>query len=379
MSSVHYVEVDLEVSIVSRVLIVPEPHIHYSNINGRQDYTGEIKSYMNEIKDIVIEFEDIKLLCFIGDIFHRGFNDIDEYFYWVDWFSDMEKLMVSRDGKIYSAVGNHELSFSKGNPFWRLVSSDDGGFNTVGTWANKAVAPKGIHSIIHVEDIIELSDDVSLFFCHYDFMGKCKELLDEHIAKYGDTKKRVCICHNSIIDSSIVRVLRDNYDRDPMTHIIQHECITSLDLFHKFDVVFNGHMHKAFSNFTITDESTGHKTKLFYLGSLGRTNSDEINDRDLIRLIPTVDFNTAGIDGYRIDLLPRKDTLVTGYTTEKVERKNNKEEYENICNRIVDIEKPIKALLDALTDRDMCVALENAVNGIKPPELVSLEERLHEV
>ena len=53
--------------------------------------------------------------------------------------------------------------------------------------------------------------------------------------------------------------------------------ISFLDLFSKFDYVFNGHMHKACSRFILTDEETGKETMLFYLGSLGRTNSYEVN------------------------------------------------------------------------------------------------------
>jgi len=239
-------------------------------------------------------------------------------------------------------------------------------------WGNKAVSPKGLKSIIHVEDVVELNDKCTVFFCHYDALEFCKNLVDKHIEEYGDSKTRICICHNSIITSSIARVLRDNYGRDPLTHYISHEQIDSLDLFHKFDFVFNGHMHKAYSRFTITDETTGHKTQLMYLGSIGRTNSDEVNDSDLERCCPCVDVDTLSYSGIGIDLLPRQQTLVEGYDAKKVEKRVEKERYEEICRTIVDLGNPIKELSDSLLDRRMAVALECAVQGVKPPELINI-------
>lgn len=364
---------------MSKFIVISEPHISSSNIEGRQDYIGEIRQYMNEILDSIITDTTIKWVCFVGDIFNRGFNDIDEYFEWTDWFVDLDKMITERGGKIYSAIGNHELSFSKANPFWRLTSKRDGGYNTNMKWLDKAASPKGIRSLIHVEDVVDFGDNVTVFFCHYGALEYCKNLVDKHIAEYGNTKKRVCICHNSIISSPIAKVLRDNYGRDPLTHFIEHEKIESLDLFHKFDYVFNGHMHKAYSRFTLTDESNGHKTQLMYLGSIGRTNSDEINNDDLERCCPYIDVDTMLYGAYAIDLLPREKVLVSGYDVKKVEKHFEKETYEAICRTIVDLGNPIKEIKDALTDTRMAVALECAVNGSVPQEMLNILESVNEV
>ena len=357
---------------MAKLLVIPEPHISSDNIEGRRDYVGEIKDYMNEILDAIIADESIKWIAFVGDIFNRGFNDIDEYFEWTDWFTALDSLMVSRGGLVYSAIGNHELSFSKANPFWRMTSRRDGGFNTRKRWDNKAVSPKGLKSIIHVEDMVDLGDNVTVFFCHYDAMDFCRELVDKHIEEFGNSKTRICVCHNSIITSAIAKVLRDNYGRDPLTHYISHEQIDSMNLFHKFDYVFNGHMHKAYSRFTITDESNGHQTKLMYLGSIGRTNSEEVNDSDLERCCPYVDIDDLTYGGIAIDLLPRKQTLAEGYDAKKIEKRVEKEAYEEICRTIVDLGNPVQELRDMLTDRRMAVALDCAIQGIKPPELINI-------
>ena len=355
---------------MSRVLIIPEPHISDINIDGRKDYIGEIKGYMMDVLNLVKEDASIDNVAFVGDIFNRGFKtSIDEYFFWIDWFAVLDNIVAERFGKIYSVVGNHELSYSQGNPFWRMVTKDS--FNTAKRWSDKAHYALGLKSLIHVEDILDL-DNSTIFFCHYNGMDLCKEIVDKHVEVYKDTKKRFCLSHNSIISSAIANTLRENYGRDPLTHFIAHERIESLDLFHKFDYVFNGHMHKAFSNFTITDNSTGHETKLYYLGSLGRTNSEEINNSDLKRVLPCIDTLTGEVDFYPVELISRENSLIDNYDAIKEQKVEVKKTYNEICERIQDIENPIKSLINALTDRDMIVALECSINSQRPQKLLEI-------
>lgn len=364
---------------MSRLIIVPEPHISSVNIDGRSDYIAEIKSYMNEFMDVVNINVDIKWVVFVGDIFNRGFNDIDEYFWWLDWFLNLDSVMHERGGVVYSAIGNHELTFSKSNPFWRFTSSSDSGYNTLMDWKNRAAHPIGLRSLIHVEDVVELGDSLSLFFCHYEAIDLCSRLVDEHILKYGDTKKRVCVCHNSIISNTIANVLRSNYGRDPLTHFIKHEHIESLNLFHKFDYVFNGHMHKAFSKFTITDDATGHQTYLMYLGSLGRTNSEEINDSDLSRLLPYIDVDTYSFGAFEIELWNRGRALKSGYDNEKMEVKTDELQYKEVCKAVIDLDDPVRELKNSLSDFEMQVAFECAVDDSYPPQILVFKDRIREV
>lgn len=360
-----------------KLIIVPEPHISCTNIEGRKDYLTEIESYIGFVQDLIKKDSGICWVCFVGDIFNKGFKDIEEYLGWVDWFTQLDKLLTQRGGCIYSVVGNHELSYSKNNPFWRLVSKDS--FNTVCNWNTKAVSPKGLRDIIHVQDVVEISDKLSLFFCHYDGMAECRELVDEHIKMFGDSKQRVCISHNSIISYVIENTLKMNYGRDPLTHFISHERIESLSLFHKFDYVFNGHMHKAYSNFTITDTENNKQTKLFYLGSLGRTNSEEINDKDLERMIPCIDVDDLTFTPHYLTLWSRQDSLVEGYDNKKMEMKLSQQSYDEICEHIIDISNPVEEVMNALDDRDMAVALECAVSGVMPQTLLNLTENVNEV
>lgn len=359
---------------MSRVIIIPEPHISCTNIDGRRDYVAEIKSYMNEIMSHIKSEDSITDVAFVGDIFNRGFKDVDEYFYWIDWFTNLDDLLDSRGGKIYSAIGNHEVSFSKSNPFWRLTSERDGGFNTVMSYNSASIKPKGLRSIVHVTDVLS-NDKVSIFFCHYKGIDLCNELVTADIDEYGDTKTRICISHNSIISNEIASVLRNNYGRDPLTHYIQHEQIASLGLFHKFDYVFNGHMHKAYSQFKIEDESTGHFTRLGYLGSIGRTNSEEVNDNDLDRILPVVDFNNGTVQVFPIRLISREGCLADGYTVAKENRKFTEEEYKDVCSKLEDIGDPIEQIMEVIDDRDMLVALDCAISMKKPQTLEDILTR----
>ena len=356
------------------MIIIPEPHISSTNIESRSDYLGEIKDYLNSIKMFIEQDNQIAFVTFVGDVFNRGFTDIDEYFYWIDWFNGLDSLLSNRDGCIYSVIGNHELSFSKGNPFWRLVSRRDGKYLTECKWDNRSAFPVGLKSLITVCDFVDL-ENVSIFFCHYDKIQNCENLVMEHIKQYGEERNRICISHNSIISHEIANVLRENYGRDPLTHFIQHEQISSYELFTKFDAVFNGHMHKAFSNFTITDEVTEHETLLYYLGSLGRTNSDEVNDRDLKRVCPIIDLTEFKLQLLTISLWNRQKSLRENYEVEKEIEHIEKREYSEICSKLEDIEKPIDTIMNSLTDRDMLVALECAVNSERPQALEDLMNR----
>lgn len=359
---------------MGKMIIVPEPHISSTNIESRNDYLGEIKSYLNSINDFIVGNEDVEFVSFVGDVFNRGFTDIDEYFYWVDWFRSLNDLLDKRGGKIYSAVGNHELTYSKGNPFWRFLSSKDAGFNTESKWSNRSAFPIGLKSLIHIEDVIDF-EDVSVFYCHYDRIADCENKVNEHIQKYGKDRHRICISHNSIISNEIAGVLRDNYGRDPLTHFIQHEQITSYDLFSKFDYVFNGHMHKACSRFILTDEETGKETMLFYLGSLGRTNSDEVNDKDLTRVCPVINLSDFRVELLPIQLFDRKTSLRENYEVEKEVQHVKKRDYVEICSRLEDVEKPIKTIMNSLVDVDMLIALECAVSSERPQKLEDLVSR----
>ena len=185
--------------------------------------------------------------------------------------------------------------------------------------------------------------------------------------------KRVCICHNSIISSVIANVLKENFGRDPMTHIIQHEQIESLDFFHNFDLVFNGHMHKAYSTFTLTDDTNGHTTKLYYLASLGRTNREEVNDSDLTRILPILNLDTFELTCETIELLNRESALVPTYDTDKEVKQNVERVYNEVCERVIDIGNPIVELKKAIEDVDMLLALEGAIAGVKPNKLLGLE------
>ena len=39
--------------IKEKFIVIPEPHIWDKNISTRIDYVGEVKEYMEEIKDII--------------------------------------------------------------------------------------------------------------------------------------------------------------------------------------------------------------------------------------------------------------------------------------------------------------------------------------
>ena len=57
---------------MGKVIIIPEPHISSTNIEGRADYIVEIKDYLAEIMEIIKDDQEICWVSFVGDIFNRG-------------------------------------------------------------------------------------------------------------------------------------------------------------------------------------------------------------------------------------------------------------------------------------------------------------------
>ncbi len=287
---------------MSKVIIVPEPHIFDKSFQNRYSYRKEIETYLYQVKTMAEQYksigEDVSII-FMGDVFHMGFSKMVPFVSCIDWFKSLE---VEFSGRVYSLIGNHELSYPQNNPFWMLADFDSKWYNTY-----KSIPGFGTASCIKVRD--ELVIDNTLFvFGHYH-----RQEFDYDFSQYDDVQ---FLTHNSIMDSEIVNVIKNQFNRDPkmeyagsgVTSIRQRG---SIPLTSKLSHMYVGHMHTAYSHFYVEENinDIDMNFELRYLGSLGRTNHAEVNDNDLIRSIPVVDTKTHNVEYLELVLWSRSQCI----------------------------------------------------------------------
>lgn len=338
----------------TKYVVMPEPHIWDKNIKTRIDYVKEIKAYMQEKKELLETLRnqcDKLVVIWIGDIFHKGFTNLDEFGYWMVWFMDIRGLVDEQ----FSLIGNHEISYYKHNPFWHLVAEIED--------PSISLHPRGQVPIIRVVDKIHDSG-WDIYFNHFNIFQKpTKE------------DKNIGLFHSSIIDDEIARTLRDKYGRDPLEHFIDHSYIRQEHMFKNYDHAVVGHMHKAFSLFTL-EYPDAQNTRLRYLGSTGRTNSNEVNDNDLTRVVPIYTITADGnctVEEYTLTLWNRDKTVredLVEAQSNKSKEQSERKEYKRNTRLVAD---PMYTLRESFSSSNLAqVIINTASKGEQLPELQEL-------
>lgn len=239
----------------NKYLIVPDLHIWYKNISCRKDYLGEIEEALNSIMMHITEDPTINNVILSGDIYHRGFNDLDSSRPIKKYWSELKHLLNNRKGELYSVIGNHEFSYSRNNPFWL---QDDVIFKTP-------------------EDIID--NGVHIYLESYHSKKSIREFRDK-------VQADVCVTHNEVLPPEMADFIRKESGRRIFT---SNKCTS----FSRYDVqaLFVGHMHQIVDTFMVNDE--GKNFEVQYLGSIGRTSVEEVSNDFRFRSLPIVE---VGID-----------------------------------------------------------------------------------
>ena len=267
-----------------RVIIVPEPHIWDKNFTSIPNSKMDLASTMMDVLRIIQEesFKDKIAVMFPGDIFHRGLRDADTSMDWQDYFIYIWQLT---EGRLFSAVGNHELTYRQYNPFWRMSESES-------EFINRYNFIRSAKANIRPFRIVDkwVYGNTEFIFWHYG----------ANISEYtSDAENVVIISHQPILDNEMASILMNKYNRDQLMNIIDYKSIRNMDALPKLAnirYVFNGHMHSAYSRFCVDEIVNGvpYKFVLQYLGSLGRTQAPEVRDTDLTRRIPILCISEEG-------------------------------------------------------------------------------------
>lgn len=281
------------------VFIIPEPHLWDKTFKNRVYYPGEISSCLAGIIETVKTFDGDKIIIFPGDVFHRGYGDIDGL---VAAFNLFKELNTITKGNVYSCVGNHELSYTDNNPFWILAEDQTERYDYLhGLKAFGAMQPG-----IKVVDSLDVGP-LSFIFGHFN-----REDFD--ICTKKDT---VLISHNAITEPEIISYMNQKYDDDTKVEYMHTVGIREgkyIPLLDNLKYVFVGHMHTYYGKFNVEEIINGVPMKyvLQYMGSIGRTSVSDINDKNLSRIIPhfTIADETYVYEPIAFQLKPRAEVII---------------------------------------------------------------------
>ena len=327
----------------NKYLIVPDLHYWYKNISCRKDYLGELDEVLNNIFMAINSDPSINNVILAGDIYHRGFNDLDSSRPVKKYWSELKHLLNSRDGELYAVIGNHEFSFSKNNPFWL---QDDVIFKT----------PEDIY-------------DNGFHFYLESYHSK------KSVRKFREkVEANVCITHNEVLPPEMAEFVRKESGRRIFT---TNKC-TSFSRYN-VDALFVGHMHQVVDTFMVNDD--GKNFEVQYLGSIGRTSVEEISNDFRLRNLPIVEVgvDADGNEGkglfnvtqMSIELREYHETVIS----EQVE-KNRKVREKQKDMRELKLQKvtddPVEEFKKEINNSNISNILDCAYEGKRPIELVNL-------
>ena len=248
-------------------LLISDMHRSAKKNVNRVDYQHEIDVVDQQIARCIQKYTNANVnLIFLGDLYDRGYREV---FSAIHEYSTM-LIYKSMCNELYSLVGNHELSFYAGNPFYTLFNHVDS--KRVNAIQNKVWLPRGMMQIVNVVDAIE-DGEVIIHFNHYG----------TGIAEPVKGKTNIGLFHQNVICKEILESVQDSLGEQ--LYGLQ---TMSFDRLEGYDYCFLGHMHKVYGMWDWTSEVSGRITHLQYLASLGRPNRTEVNDRCLERDVPAI-------------------------------------------------------------------------------------------
>lgn len=314
------------------VLIIPDLHDWFKNINSIKSMIEDLAKYKQEILEYCKTLKN-PVVIFAGDIFHREVKMTDDAYNLQQFYGELNSICKKR---VFSVVGNHELSYQANNLFWNIamVVSD-------------IFPPKDSRTpLLYVTD--ELLIGSSLFhFGHYSRIGYTSEIKDKTV------EDEFLITHNALLTSEISQALKEDSEEfsDKYLHGLGLFDTGAIPASDKLRAIFVGHMHLAHNTYQIKETvgNINYDFILQYMASIGRTNAAEFTD-DLIRELPTVhirDGKFQNITNYKLELVARE------FAVNEMVVQKNKESYKrqqrNNEIRHAEISFP-NGLLPAITD-----------------------------
>jgi hypothetical protein len=275
-------------------LIVSDLHEGKKKEN-RIDYMGELDKVHNQINKIINQeksFGRNVYVIFLGDVFDRGYKDTFKACNMNNFFI----VMRSKCKGLFSVIGNHELTYYTGNPFFTLINSVES--KRVRTILNKTWTPQGITSTIVIPDEI-IDGDVKIAFNHYS--------TEVDSLKWSGTK--IGLFHQTVTCREIIEDAKRKFGEE----LYGLESIEAEGVFASYNYAFLGHAHKLYGQFKFTDETLGCDCVTQYLASLGRPNVTEVRNDFLERDIPVIRVDNGrftSIEHNKFNLMSREECVI---------------------------------------------------------------------
>lgn len=240
-------------------LLLTDLHINFAKEN-RISYSSEILNAMQDVIEIADSYRKkiqgcSVILMLLGDIFDNSMSNSSDALQ----ANEIFRFFCSMFDTVYAVVGNHEITYARNNPFWFAVSEiTDESLAGIARY----IQPRGMTAQVIVTD--RLTDgSVTFYFNHYGTKPKSPETRGVNIGLF----------HQNIGSTSICKMWGEFED------------IEKTDYALRYQYLFFGHMHLAKGKYALSDYP---KCIAEWLGTVGRTKVEEIDDKSLDVNIPAV-------------------------------------------------------------------------------------------
>lgn len=259
------------------VFIITDLHLWYKPLRSMPNMLSDNERYQLKIKEMIKDSIN-PVVIFLGDIYHRGCKGSEEVFPLLEFPLSLNTMT---DGKVYSVVGNHEMTYYKGNPFWALA-------NVHSVYVRKKTFNA---DVLKVVDYLRIGS--SLFYLkHYGF-DYLEDDAEEVLLGVEDS---FCLTHNTVMSTVIKDVLQKKgldanvYDKKAK-QLLSGVAIPRTNTLRE---VFVGHMHCAIAKFCIEEvvNDIEYSFGINYLGSIGRTSAVEYN-KNTLREVPKISIRNG--------------------------------------------------------------------------------------
>lgn len=238
-------------------LLITDLHLA-NNKENRINYLNEIMSAISQIASIADKYKskEYTVNCILmGDVFDGSFTSPEISMSLLE----LLKLLLSLFDKSYSLIGNHEISYQRNNPFWYMISRiDDEEVFSV----KRVIQPKGMFNYFDVPDTI-IDGNVTFYFNHFGIPPKTAT---------GDGIK-IGLFHQNIGSTSLGKMWGGFDDVEKVSYI------------QSYNYSFIGHLHTIKGSYWI---DPNHKCKVEWLGSIGRTSTNELFDGNYEVNVPAI-------------------------------------------------------------------------------------------
>lgn len=322
-------------------LAISDLHERDGNFPARKSYKDELEFVYAEIKKQILKYRNEQdrrvVLLFLGDIFHKSYKVPDG----VLESSNRVLELINLADDAYSVVGNHEITYSKNNPFWHMVDNLDTAPSLNQGYHVKKLEAKGINSKLKVVDRLMFGDTEFLFNHH----GIPWHTPDLEIAKVT-----IGLFHQDVMVTELIQVMEDTYQHGIFDYGFDY--MDSSRNLNGYDVALVGHNHMTYGKF-IHEMESGHRPLIQWLASLNRSSVREINNRFLERDIPAIimdDYKFIKMESNKFSLLSREETVFEDKVVVERNKRIRMKDRKRINAMLFD-EDPFQNLVDTFGDR----------------------------